>query len=485
MKWLFFALSIAIIFPLAAWLRRNPEQFRIVWFVFGFLPFGLTLSPLFGIALINWAGWPGYAKGALFLALDAAVLAICLSQPRSQNSLPFLKPMLLYFGVVLLSVLLARIPMAAMFYPWQLLRVFLLYLVVARASADRAVIFPLLAGLTAGLCLEAGIMGYQRIVLGELQPNGSFGHQNQLGIVANLILLPLFALLLSGRTGWIGLVGPVAGCIVVVLTTSRATVGLAAVGLAALFLVSVVRQRTAWKARMGLVGAVALALLAPIAITSFEARFAKAPIEIVGGYDERVAFIEAARRMLEDHPLGVGVNNFVLVANVDGYFDRAGVTWVRTSRGAHVHNVYWLAAAETGYLGLAALLLLMFVPLKAALTCGWRHREDRRGDLLLGLGVSLMVLYVHCYYEWIFFTSTVQYMLAINFGLIAGLTQQLGYWRKAERGGEASPLETSVLAGAGAGDIDPAVREQDDVLWGIARLDSAHAGSDLSKGEAH
>jgi O-antigen ligase len=465
-KWVVLVFSVALIFPVSAWLRNHPGSNRIVWIAFGFFPFGISLVPQLDIALINWSGWPGFVKGALFSALDAAALAIYLSQAKTQDPIPFRLPMLLYLGVVLLSALQAEIAQASLFYAWQLLRMFLIYLVVTRAASERSAIVPLLVGLTLGLCLEAGMASYQRVVLGDLQPNGTFSHQNLLGMISNLVMLPLFALFLSGRTGWIGVAGPLAGCIAAVLTTSRATVAFGAAGLGLLFLLSIARERTPRKVGVGIAGALALAFLVPMAISSFETRFASAPL-VDGGYDERAAFIEAASSMLSDRPFGVGANNFVVVANGDGYFGRAGVTWAKGSRSAHVHNAYWLTAAETGYVGLAAMLFLMYTTLKAALVCGWRHREDRRGDLLLGLGVSLLVVYVHCYYEWIFFVSSVQYVFVFTLGLVAGVTQQVGYWRKAE---DEVAVPAAIMAGTAVG-ASATQHTQDDEFWGIRRAE--------------
>ena len=99
--------------------------------------------------------------------------------------------------------------------------------------------------------------------------------------------------------------------------------------------------------------------------------------------------------------------------------------------GAIVHNVYWLTAAETGYLGLISLVILLLRPMIVGLRCGWRNRGDERGDLLLGLGISLLTVYIHSFYEWIFITFQVEYIFAATIGLIAGLAQQLGYWSTA------------------------------------------------------
>lgn len=485
-KWAVLFLAVLMIFPASAWLRRNPHRYKLIWGVFGFLPFGLAAIPQLDIALINWSTWPGYAKGVLFSAVDVAALAILFALPKAERPVPFRTPMLLYFAVVTLSALYAANTIPVLFYSAQLVRDFLIYYVVARAAADRKIIPPLLAGLTISLCMQAVLVLYQRYGLGMLQAHGSFEHQNLLGLVSNLVMLPLFALLLSGRRSWISVAGPIAGCIIAVMTTSRATVGLALMGMGLLYVLSMMRQLTQQKAAIGLLAIFAVAVLTPVAINSFEERFKGGPIED-GTYNERTAFIDTARGILDDHPFGVGANNFVIVANVGGYFDRAGVTSAVGSRSAHVHNIYWLTLAEIGYLGLAALLFLLFSPLKAAFVCGWRHRADRRGDLLLGLGVSLLVLYVHCYYEWIFFLADVQYIFAINLGLVAGLTQQLGYWRKAEDEPATVAADPAYAPGA-ARVMDEDEREQqrrDDEFWGIEPSDdgSGIAGKGSARSE--
>ena len=97
---------------------------------------------------------------------------------------------------------------------------------------------------------------------------------------------------------------------------------------------------------------------------------------------------------------------------------------------AQVHNVYLLVAAETGYLGLFTFILLLLRPLTVAFLCGWRHRRDTRSDVLLGMGVALLCVYIHSFFEWFLILSTAQYMFALEIGMIAGLAMQLGYWRQ-------------------------------------------------------
>jgi O-antigen ligase len=174
-----------------------------------------------------------------------------------------------------------------------------------------------------------------------------------------------------------------------------------------------------------------MGLFALFAASSLQQRFQQhegSGLRLSEEDSERIRYKEAASEILADHPMGIGANHFTYVANVGGYFTRVGEVW-GLGRSSNVHNIYWLVAAETGYIGLVAFVAFILAPLIAALRCGLRHRGDPRGDLLLGLGCSLLVVYIHSFEEWIFVVFDSQYVLAIVIGLIAGLTQELDYWR--------------------------------------------------------
>jgi O-antigen ligase len=422
-KWLVFVVALAAVLPVAGWLRRNPRQHRYAWMLMGFLPFMLTAVPGLEIAPIGWPEWQGMTKGAEISALDLLALCLYLGLPRAQHPLPFRLSMALYLATVLISALVTAVPVATLFYAWQLARMFLVYAVVTRACADDRVVPSLLKGMALGLCFEASLTIWDRYGLGLLQAGGGFGHQNLLGLVSHFVVFPFLALLLVGQRGWQPLFIPLVGAIIAVLTASRATIGLAGLGGVALFVISSFRMWTTRKAKIALIGAAFIGLFATLALSSLERRFAEDPLQ--DGYDERALLMNAAGMMLSDHPLGVGANNFVVVANLQGYDERAGVAW--TSRQAIVHNIYWLAAAETGYLGVMSLVILLFRPLATAFMCGWRNRRDPRGDLLLGFGMSMAIVYTHSFFEWIFFSQEVQYLFAMTVGMVAGLARQLSY----------------------------------------------------------
>ena len=427
MKWVTLIIFLAAIVPVRGWLRRDPNAIPRALVLIGFLPWILDLH--LQVAVISDVNWIGHANGVEFGVLDALTLALYISLPRVGHALPFRISMLLYFSAVLLSVFQARYAwIAAVYYLAQLARMFLVYAAVTRVCVlDSRAISALMTGMVAGLLFETVVVIFQRFALGILQASGTTSHQNKLGMMCQFVVFPLFALLLNRQRGWLPIAATLAGLVIQVLTVSRATIGLSAFGYVAVYLLSIARQWTSRKAQVLLISLAAAAGFAPIVMSSLESRL-EAEHVMWGDYDERTALKTMAAMILSDYPLGVGANNFVPVAVVEGYSERAGVA--PTSRIALVHNVYWLVAAETGYLGFATFVLLLMRPMIVAFLCGWRYRKDVRGDLLLGFGVALLTIYLHSFVEWVLITRELEYMLALTFGIISGLAQQLGYWRK-------------------------------------------------------
>lgn len=427
MKWFALVLGIGSIWPLANWLRHNSRGASFAWGLMGFMPFAIGPFHLY-MAIISWASWPGYVKGAEVSLLDLLAIALLLGLPRSGRGPPFRFAMVLYFLAALASTVQSAAPMAGMFFLWELLRSFLLYYVVARGCVSNRVVSAVLSGMIFGLLYQAGDSLWERFFAGVLQSGGSLGHQNLLGLMTHFVVFPCAALLLAGAPGWQPAVGPAVGLLVAVLTVSRATIGLAAFGYAATFALSAFRGWTSRKAYVLATAICATVILVPLVQSSFQKRFQENPLE-ADSYDERAAFQAAAKMMLADHPMGVGPNYYVVAANMGGYNVRARVAPVAGSEGANVHNLYLLVGAETGYLGLGAWVLVLLQPMLVAFRYGWRAKRDLRGDFLIGVGVALAIVYLHSFYEWIFISSPPLYLFAMEVGMVAGLATQLGYRR--------------------------------------------------------
>jgi len=423
-KWIRLVVLFGATLPLVPYLRSNVRLLKLVWMLIGFLPFVIESVHLY-MAAVSWVTWPGYAKGIELTVLDTLALSLYLSMPRASHPLPFRIAFGLYFLSTLLSALQAIAPEATLFYSWQFARIFLLYAVIVRGCANPVVPDALLKGMAAGLLMEAVTVLWQRFGLGVLQASGTFFHQNELGMLSHFIVFPFFALLLTGRAGVLPAVVFPAGAIVELMTTSRGTIALGALGYGLVFALSAMRGWTSRKGGILAVFVAAAAVIGPLAISAIAQRGAE---QIEGSDNERVAFEKAASMMLTDHPMGVGANNFVEAANTGGYYERAGVGW--TSYSATVHNFYWLTVTEIGYFGLIACVILFIVPLNVAFRCGLRHRQDIRADLLIGLGVAVLLVYIQSFEEWVFVTYRLQYVYAMDIGLIGGLATEMGYWRR-------------------------------------------------------
>lgn len=423
MKWAIFALGLAAVIPFIAWLRQNPRHFPKVLMAIGALPYVMGGFPKYEIAIYGVPDWYGFTQGFDISVIDLIVLCAYFTLPRGRTTLPFKFSFACYIGAILVSAFQAPVPIATSYYAWQLMRMFMVYAVIAKACEDLPNTVSVLKGMALGLCFQASVVLWQRFVLHYLFVTGTYPHQNTLGLVTHFVVFPFFALLLSGQNGWWPAVVPVIGMAVDVITSSRASLGLAAAGFSFLFFISTLRKWTARKARILAAAVLVLALLSPLAYRQFELRFNALGDPQYG----RQELNDAAELILFENPMGIGANNFVVVANVRGYYARTGVGDLNR---VVPHNIYWTTAAETGFFGFACFIVFLFRPLFVALSCGWRNRKDPRGDLLLGLATSLIVVYVHSYFEWTFFHDLVQYLLAINIGIIAGLAQQLGYWSK-------------------------------------------------------
>ena len=354
MKWVGLGGTLIAAVLLSAWLRRHNSHAPKVWVFVGLLPSLMTVAHLVTAIVLLSDVLPHYVHGAEFSVLDGLALALYFSLPARRHSLPFLLAMSLYFTAVFLSVFLSPDTVAALFYVWQLARMFLIYAVVARGSTNPQVAPAILTGMALGLFLQVPFMLWQRFVLHVEQASGTFDAQNILGLNSHFIVFPMFALFLTRQRSWLPCMVVLAGLIVELLTASRATIGLAAAAYFALFVLSALRQWTSRKAMIAGISAAAIAVVAPFAISLIQQR---GSAEIVSSDVERSQFQMAAMAMILRHPFGVGANNYVTVANAEGLNAAAGVPW--TGYSAIVHNVYLLVAAETGYFGLFAFLCLL------------------------------------------------------------------------------------------------------------------------------
>ena len=421
MRFVYFFFFILIIAGLSQFIRANPAQRPKVWFALGLSAWLASPYHLLFNLWPGWNMWSGYVKGLELTFVDMIAFAILVSGIHKREPLRFRLAFLAYFVIVISSTFVSTVPSAAWLYVWQISRMALICIAITRSCADERAAKAIMFGMVLGMFYNSlfGIVDHAK---GALQSGGLMGHQNLLGLMSHFVALPALALVLGGsREKWLWL-GPLGGLIIVVVGGSRATTGLALGAYALLFMLSSMQGWNSRKAMVSGLALIGLIVAAPLAVNTLNKRF---EVQEKSDYDERAAFKRAASMMIADHPFGVGANQYTLVANVGGYSQQAGVVWNQGSRAANVHNIYYLYAAETGWLGALAFILLLANAGLLAFKHSWKRRNDWRAQMLLGLAVGIATTAVHSMYEWIMTTYTAQNLLAIDIGLIAGLSTQI------------------------------------------------------------
>jgi O-antigen ligase len=417
-------LAIAFILltvPLFCVLLRQGRRHRLwAYAMIGFLPFTLNAWHLFA-ALINWAGWPGHTQGAVITIVDSLALAILITHRNPKKGTPIVAALSLYFFAAAVSIFMSDMPMATVFYAFQLTRIILLTAAIARIAPDRESLRWLAFGLAGGITFQAVITVSQKAG-GALQAAGTLGHQNTLGMMAQFVLLPLLAMMLGGERSKLMLLGVVSSLLAIALGASRGAVGFAGIGLSLLFVFSLARRTTGHKWRSLGICVILLSLIAPLAYMGLQNRFAVQGTQSGAG-EERLAFERAAKAMWHDHPMGVGANMYIITANSKGYSDRAGVNW-SSGRATNVHNVYLLVAAETGWLGLLSLIGLFATAIITGMRFAFTNRREIEGEVVLGCTIALITVAIHSFFEWILVLYQTQYLMAISLGVVAGLDRQ-------------------------------------------------------------
>lgn len=424
MKWAGLLALLAAIPIMIAWLQSNPRQAPLLSGLLGLLiflyaPYNLSVAPY------SWPMWAGYVKGIEITALDAVALAIIAGNRQRSYRVPFQWQMAIYLVAVLLAVTQSAVPIVSSFYLWQLLRMYLVFRAVALVAQDERHLYALISGLILGVSFQAVLAGWGKL-RGMAQSGGSMGHQNLLGMLTNMVLMPSIAMALAGIRGRWATLAVCASALALVATASRASIGIGAMGVGLVLLLTLMRRPSARKWGMTALVIGTMAVAAPLAMKSMATRFEGSGITFsIDGDEVRTRMETAAEMMIDDHPFGVGPNYFAVAANTGGYWTKAGVPATRGNMAAHVHNSYLLVRAETGLLGLIAIMLLLASAIIYPLFVAFRSRSDIRGDVLIGLSVSFVTFAVHNRVEWGVVSENIQYTLVTMLGLIAGLSRNI------------------------------------------------------------
>ena len=82
-----------------------------------------------------------------------------------------------------------------------------------------------------------------------------------------------------------------------------------------------------------------------------------------------------------------------------------------------------------------------------------RERGNAEGNLLLGFGVALLIVYMHSMYEWVIFAKEVQYLLFTTMGMIFGISLRMAAMRQPAKAGSGAGRKPA--AGNAQGETAP------------------------------
>lgn len=411
-------------------LRRSGWALAALVFAVGFLPYFADVS--FSMAVD--VDYRGTDIGFRVSLLDVAAWTLLFAtRSRRAPPAPYRLPFLVYGAVCVASLALAEHPLHGAYALWTLVRTGVLAVALSRALEERRCLVTLQHGLACGVIYAAGVCLMQRYVEGQHQTVGPLGHQNSSGIAAYVTACLMLARTLTAPGARLAPVALGAGALVVLLSLSRGCLTVLPLALGLTYAGALALRPTRRKLACGLA---MVALSVPLVVRSLETvagRFASAPVESA---ESRTAYEALAARMLDDHPLGVGLNQFAGMSAQSPYAGYATLLpGDQPDQQVIVHNMYWLTAAELGYLGLAAYLALLAAPIWRALVGAWRFRRDDRAVLLFAGFVALAAFALHGFLEWSARQERLLALFGIVITLVAVLARQLEADHRTARNG--------------------------------------------------
>lgn len=216
---------------------------------------------------------------------------------------------------------------------------------------------------------------------------------NRYGLLILLYIIMLGLLTTFSRSGWIGAIMGMA-----------AALGLAATSLP-------------WR-RVAFAGVVAVAAIAAAVWPVREFVLPRATVaREEPAVTARLAYAEMAWEIIKEHPLGIGIGNQTYVAYNEGLYEQTGMS--RPAQWQPVHNIYLLAAAETGVVGGATFtLLIVYAMASFGRRFYKRRREGWRWEEPAVLGVAAVLIVVGMFDHFLMTIAAGQFILWLAIGLL-------------------------------------------------------------------
>lgn len=449
-----------------AWLRQ------VALFL---LTAGVVGTTFFDLNIYSAYWYRGTTRGFEFTALDVLALGLLISvalAPRPDRLRWFwpasLGPMMLFLLYCVGTTLVAQPAVFGLFEVSKLMRGAVYFLAIAlHVRRERDLMIMVLA-LVAAVGLETLVALRDRYLLTMYRPRGTLDHPNSLSMYLCLVTPVLVAAATAPWNAWVRRlcwVGVLAAGATMLLTLSRAGLPVFVFTVCASFVLC-----TSWEVTpLRLAGAaLAFVLMTGLVINAWpfllerygqstlQEEYFDAPGESRGYYFRQAGVI------LENRPLGVGLNNWSywvsreygkpLGMHYENYDDLVYAPPSDTAPmyrfAAPAHNLGVLTAAELGWPGLALLLLLWSRWLQVGASFALSRAPGVFRRVGTGVCFGMIGVLLQSFTEWTFRQTQIFLMFHILAGALAALH---AVCRAERREAEAEAAAETAWAPAGGG----------------------------------
>lgn len=405
-------------------IKNKPKAQDVVFAVMVFMSInGLFAPGNWGLTLQSIEFYRGHAKGFHFyfnhaLAIALVVAAVLENKELLKRWPPGICAYLLYLIASSLSYVNAEdktlhlMAMHKMFFAvWILLGSF------AYLKDKRRILF-FFRTMAFTMMWEVVMVLKSKYIDGQYQAKGTFEHQNALAMYTNMIAMSFLALGLGPdhpRNKWF-MVAYICCAMIIVSALSRAAMVVFGGGTAVVIFLSLFQKPTLQRMIFvgGLCGVGFIGALA--AVDTIVSRFGDQGNTASEEY--RMVLNEAAKAMVNDHPLGIGWNNYALVINAPYPYAEFVWDWMRDRNHAVdenrvnscVESHYYLLIAENGYIGFYTYFLFIGASLIRNIRCFITLKDAYMKAVCLGILMGCSMNYFQSQWERIL-TQPRNYML--------------------------------------------------------------------------
>jgi O-antigen ligase len=344
---------------------------------------------------------------------------------------------IVFIGICALSLVGCPTSYYGLFSLHKFIRGFVFYWVMVNVVRDVGMVRVVVNALTGAVLFQGWLVLFHKYVLhfATSRSLGSFPHPNSLAMYLNCIMPIILSVLLSDlfprKVARFAMAAIGLGVVGVVFTKSRASLVLMIGAFVLLTMISMAWRPSGHKVKLALAGALASVVAGSVFLPKIIDRFENAPKQSA---ETRAFFNEAARAMAADKPLGVGLNAYSwMLANSKYYWyvysdmldteDPDGFQESKQgqSRLGTAHHIYYLFAAETGWIGMWAFIALIGRFYWKTFLLWFKTKDVYLKSILLGMLFGMGTIHVQGLLEWIFRQTPIFYLFCVMSGLMVAL----------------------------------------------------------------